>query len=65
MSFHVSINQNIVSIIFLRCGYFSTERQTMLAVHDEVAELPEGKYVRFLHFLCKIFNLLSLHITQY
>ena len=26
-----------------RCSYFSTERQTMLAVHDEVSELPEGK----------------------
>jgi hypothetical protein len=34
--------------MFFRCGYFSTERQTMLAIHDEVSELPEGTYCTFI-----------------
>ena len=35
----------------LRCGYFSTERQTMLAVHDEVSELPEASEASPFHLI--------------
>ncbi|XP_028395265.1 GATOR complex protein NPRL3-like isoform X2 [Dendronephthya gigantea] len=35
----------------LRCGYFSTERQTMLAIHDEVAELPEASEASPFHMI--------------
>ncbi|CAB4010105.1 Hypothetical predicted protein, partial [Paramuricea clavata] len=35
----------------LRCGYFSTERQTMLAIHDEVSELPEASEASPFHLI--------------
>ncbi|XP_046845684.1 GATOR complex protein NPRL3-like isoform X2 [Xenia sp. Carnegie-2017] len=35
----------------LRCGYFSSERQTMLEIHDEVSELPEANEISPFHLI--------------